>query len=406
VELKTIACVNYALFECGCGACVDNCCRVNTWRIDIDNDSYVQYERKFTDGDFGAYLKKNIEKDDLGYFFKKGKDGNCPMLAEDKLCRLYKNYGPDYLSLTCASFPRSFNIYSGFCQKFLSLGCPPAAEMILLQKDGLEFGIFNDGQAIGDEYFRQPDADAPSKPDAGLCFKIRGKCTNILSARDVPLPVRLTLIGAMFNALEKLCDEPGFNSKTETILKAYENRVHDNETARALSESLKTGDAIKDLLYPQLADLLKALAKNAEYIPDVNTDFYTRVNTYFTVQPTDRYKNIAGNKKAVTDPFLREHEYICTNYIVYYMFYSRFPYESENLCAAYKKCLIEFLLLIVLAACLYGDKPVLEIPDFINCISYFSRIIMHSTKYKTLMANFLSKTESMDCAMLVCAVNY
>src|SRR5208282_2124509 len=59
----------------------------------------------------------------------------CPFLAEDRLCKIQKAHGEEYLSKTCSQFPRSVRVDSHVAKKTLLLSCPEAARIVLLDPD-------------------------------------------------------------------------------------------------------------------------------------------------------------------------------------------------------------------------------------------------------------------------------
>jgi lysine-N-methylase len=56
----------------------------------------------------------------------------CPMLGEDRLCRIQAELGEGLLSHACATYPRIVHEIGGVEEKALTLSCPEAARLVLL----------------------------------------------------------------------------------------------------------------------------------------------------------------------------------------------------------------------------------------------------------------------------------
>lgn len=118
----------YDKFRCIADRCPDSCCE--GWQIMIDDASLERYEE--VEGAFGARLMASID-------WKEGAfrqcHGKCSFLNEKGLCDLQATLGEDYLCKTCAQYPRHVEEYEGLREWSLSLSCPVAAEMILLDRE-------------------------------------------------------------------------------------------------------------------------------------------------------------------------------------------------------------------------------------------------------------------------------
>ena len=56
----------------------------------------------------------------------------CPMLTADRLCRIQLELGEGYLSTICATYPRIVQEVGGIRETALTLSCPEAARLVLL----------------------------------------------------------------------------------------------------------------------------------------------------------------------------------------------------------------------------------------------------------------------------------
>lgn len=121
----------YSQFTCKAGDCVHSCC-VQDWEIDIDDDTAALYQSM--DGPLGEEIRKAMRKNDETYYWDM-KDGKCPFLNTQGLCRIVLEKGEGALCDICAMHPRFF-VYAGdFELAGTGLCCEKTVEL-LLEEDG------------------------------------------------------------------------------------------------------------------------------------------------------------------------------------------------------------------------------------------------------------------------------
>lgn len=127
----------YDDFACVADKCPDTCCA--GWQIMIDEDSLEKYGE--VQGTFGKRLVNSIDWQE-GCFYQYNR--RCAFLNEENLCDLYTELGAEALCNTCKNYPRHTEEYEGLRELSLSLSCPIAARMILLQEKFPEFVEYED----------------------------------------------------------------------------------------------------------------------------------------------------------------------------------------------------------------------------------------------------------------------
>ena len=127
----------YDNFRCVAGECPDTCCA--GWQIMIDEESLEKYSE--AEGAFGRRLVSSIDWQE-GCFYQY--DRRCAFLNGENLCDLYTALGADALCNTCRNYPRHTEEYEGLRELSLSLSCPIAAQMILLQEKFPVFAEYED----------------------------------------------------------------------------------------------------------------------------------------------------------------------------------------------------------------------------------------------------------------------
>ena len=115
-------------FRCIAGACPDTCCV--GWEVDLDEDTAARYQA--LPGALGEEIQSAICQED-GYTFFRLKNGQCPFLNKEKLCRLILELGEDVLSVTCREHPRFWEEYGTRRETCLSISCPEAARLLLTE---------------------------------------------------------------------------------------------------------------------------------------------------------------------------------------------------------------------------------------------------------------------------------
>ena len=119
-------------FECIGSSCVNTCCR--GWNISIDQSTYEFYKKQ--QGEFGRFLKKNVEQSGQEYFIKMTEERLCPFLDENRLCQIYREYGPEHQGTICQNFPRNRRV-DGCDTTFytLSLSCEEVLRQIFYHSE-------------------------------------------------------------------------------------------------------------------------------------------------------------------------------------------------------------------------------------------------------------------------------
>ncbi len=149
----------------------------------VDQATYGKY-RECQDAELGPRLRQlvtiNAEPTNYDYASIQMVDSECPFLAE-KLCSIQTGMGEEYLSRTCASYPRVTNFVRGVEERSLDLSCPEAARLVLTDPEPISL---------------HPGADADEE------LKLRERILSTLQDRRYSIAERLALVGAAAPALQ------------------------------------------------------------------------------------------------------------------------------------------------------------------------------------------------------------
>ena len=166
----------YKDFKCIADKCRHSCCL--GWEIDIDDEALSRFMA--VEGEFGRYIKANIELEPQAHF-KLREDERCPFLRDDGLCRMILEIGEDKLCHICSEHPRFYNELPGRMELGLGLCCEEAARLLLEGKEHLSFSV--SGEDEGEE-------------DALLA--LRDEIYTILAEDDISLTERMEKVTELF----------------------------------------------------------------------------------------------------------------------------------------------------------------------------------------------------------------
>lgn len=170
----------YKNFSCIGGACPATCCA--GWNISIDDRSLNVYKK--AGGAFGSRLRSAV---DFQHARFKSESGRCPLLDGQGLCDIYNHLGKAHMCRTCRTYPRHMEDYGNVHEVMLSLSCPQAARLILL--DSRPFSLHS-----GVKVYRLSNRQArQAGPVPGMAhvFWVRSRLFHMLYDEKYLLPVRL-----------------------------------------------------------------------------------------------------------------------------------------------------------------------------------------------------------------------
>ncbi len=129
--MKCIRPKYFQKFKCDGKNCGSRCCK--GWRVVVDESTYKKYS---TQKEILTHLEKF---DDKNFLVKMKNNFECPFLDDDYLCKIQKNYGEDFLTAICYSYPRVNYKLGEILEQSLTLTCPVAAKLILYPNEKIEF---------------------------------------------------------------------------------------------------------------------------------------------------------------------------------------------------------------------------------------------------------------------------
>lgn len=189
-------------FSCIGPRCEDSCC--HDWGVVVDQQHYdMLRERMSSDEEREEFLRavrpiEHKEKTPSAYALMVLQDNgkgsrDCSMLSSEGLCKVHGRYGEEYLSDTCASYPR-LNMRIGNRGEVVgSTSCPEIARLVLLAEDSTEVVpadpvTVNRGVLVGVLEQNEPENYYKT------FYSVRGVLLGLARAKQYPISSRLLFL--------------------------------------------------------------------------------------------------------------------------------------------------------------------------------------------------------------------
>jgi lysine-N-methylase len=317
-------------FRCIGPACEDSCCE--EWTVHVDQDTFEKYQN-LPAGPLRTLLDENVLRilepaqasggAPAAAFAQIRMDSNrkCPLLTTDGLCRIQVEHGEEFLPHSCATYPRVTHCIDGVTEKALSLSCPEAARLVLLNPQ-LNTGARQDGGL-------RAGADRAHEGDPCLSYfrSIRNTALALVQNRVYPLWQRLFLLDLLSRRFDAIA--PNERAEKVPLLLA-------DVEATAASGELQASMNTLPVDHAQQLDLVLLLAGMMLHRSYVRPRFVECVQAF-----TEGIGNGAGatlesltaGYAAAHDryyaPFFKKYPYILENYLVNTIFRCRFPFGRD-----------------------------------------------------------------------------
>lgn len=262
----------YDKFQCTASACPMTCCM--QWRIAVDDETLFHWQEDW---------KKHVKEVEEGHVIRLNKDGMCPFLNEEKLCKIVLKAGDQAISHTCQTFPREEHKYNSRIERCLTPGCPAVLDLMWQQDD---FHIRErdiqdnkieekkiDGQEIRGQKVKETSSNEEICELNPVLFEIRDWFFEIVNDKQLPLNTALEicfLIAVDLYELEQkgILEKEFLHYKSITDLQKIREAigVNDQMTEDRLEEYNLLFLDISEIYRKQniYADFLLPLAKEAE----------------------------------------------------------------------------------------------------------------------------------------------
>lgn len=390
-KLSSVVQPKYAgRFACIGAECEDNCC--TGWTVSIDKKTFNTYRQSQNTAlaeRFDSKLSRTralASDKQYARIDMLPQTAQCPFM-EEKLCSIQREMGEDKLSDTCATYPRSHLVMGDIQEQALTLSCPQAARLALLQDDALEF----------EESTVRVRTDVVStvKAKHGLSLQTMGSvrvfCIGLLKNQELALWQRLAVLAMFCESLtqsirnSRHADIPDLLEQMEQMVAsgqvqaALDPLVPDPVTqANVFSQMWQL--KIRNLLSPVQEQVQKAIAQGLGADPVSHE--------VSSAQLVERYSQGVTHlpQALVQAPKLLE------NYLVNEMFRETFPFGSDRPYDHFMTLITRFGLLRLMLAAQCSDTQQLPTPEqMARTVQVFCRLYQHDTKFATSVNSALKK---------------
>ncbi len=383
-------------FRCIGPACEESCCQ--GWGMYVDKATYKKYcatpsLRQAT----AEHIEINREaRDNFQYArIKFPADGRCPFLADDNLCSLQKEHGGEFLSQTCARYPRALVRFDGRMQRALYLSCPEAARIVLLNPQLLPPGGLRYQQFMPEESSRI----TPSAPEL-LIRQLRAFALDLLQDETYPLWQRMFVLGIVCRRAHELTiAQPTAHigsllAQYTTMLQAGSLRSHlDNIPARP---------GLQLDLVLQLIRLRFELEPPPDSFASSVADLLQAIGHSLTAPLSEMAQRYHQAYLQWYEPFAHEFPHFLQNYLINYVFRTGFPFTKiPNQLQHTVDPLTSFLLLalhyrllhtlLIGAAARYRNS--FSDANAVRVVHAFARGVEHNVRFFAVLLQFARSAE-------------
>lgn len=361
--MRLIRPVFYNEFECIADKCSYSCCA--GWNISIDSNTAKEY-KTFT-GEIGEKVKECVVSEDSStYHIKLDENKRCPFLRENGLCEIVLKKGPEYLSNTCARFPRRFAFYGDVAEISLSSACPAVTEF-MFREEQLSFS---------EDYIEDIvdiDVNDPSNKHTLFGEEIRKFFIDILRLKDFPFWVKQYFAARLSKKIASRYEKRDYDSVRD------EMRIYNNlDYLREYSKSVMAIEPNYILKFKFLCGLYK-------YFGGAHTETLTKYNDVIknSVSEIDNLtiKELVAIYEKFNAEVYKDIEYAFENSCVNDLFFKFFS-DTKEKCTVYEKCMSVFLLHALIKFTMsvywYANNYNISRNERIDIISILSRKVLHN----------------------------
>jgi lysine-N-methylase len=312
-------------FRCIGPACEDSCCQ--GWAVPVDKPAYEKYQ-SVPAGPLRTLLDANIaltpDDPNPAHFARIAMLPSlvCPVLTEDKLCRIHAELGEEFLCHTCATYPRIVSSIDNLEEKALSLSCPEAARLVLLDPALLK------PKGDGGYQISWNDSERGERALLPFFWPIREFVFTLLGNRAYPLWQRLFLLGSFCRKLDAAARGEA-DRGVAGVLRDFPAAVAAGKL-RAAMESIPADLPLQLDMVLRLAGLARERAFIGARFLECIDAFKSGIGARPEATMSDLIAGYAAAHKSYYAPFFAAHPHILENYIANTIFRRQFPFGVKD----------------------------------------------------------------------------
>ena len=383
-------------FRCLGSNCDDTCCQ--GWGVYVDKASYKKYRAAPALRSAAAeHIELNPDvRDNFKYARIKLKpDNRCPFLTTGNLCSIQEQHGAEFLSKTCARYPRALVRFDGKLQKALYLSCPEAARLVLMSPQ-----LLPPQDAPRYHEFPLEQSQNSVSSSSALARQMRNFALDLLRDRTYPLWQRLFLLGTVCRRVDELTAARR-TTEIPQLLAQYATMILEGKLRPHL-DGIPTRPGLQ-------LDLVLRLVQRRYQVDEPDPAFATCVANLLQAighsPETARPDPVARYHEAYLryyEPFAQAYPCFMENYLLNYVFRTRFPFadipDQVQRCidplTSYLLLALHYRLLhslLIGAAWRHGKE--FSISHAVQVVTTFARGVEHNIKFVAELMSFARAPE-------------
>ena len=302
------------------------------WGVPIDQASYQKYQQ-LPASQLRTLIDANVLAMPQGAkpntFAKIRMDGasQCPMLTANRLCRIQLELGEGYLSTICATYPRIVQEVGGIRETALTLSCPEAARLVLLNSNLLA----NELQTVAEQTRAAiSEVGAPNGASGLLRYfwPIRQIVLELIGNRTYPLWQRLFLLGILCRRLDSIAKDELDRNVAEYLVD-FASAVATGSLRAAMEALPLDRSAQLDVVLRLAGMLLHRSNVRPRFVECVHA-FTTGIGNGSSATLESLTEHYALAHDRCYAPFFGRHPHILENYLANTILRCRFPFGKEG----------------------------------------------------------------------------
>jgi lysine-N-methylase len=384
-------------FRCIGSACEDTCCQ--GWSVPIDQATLESY-RRLPNSPLRMLIDSSIlampepAQPEVAAKIRMDGSNQCPLLSAERLCSIQAQLGEEFLSHACATYPRIHQSIGSTRETALTLSCPEAARLVLLNPHLL---VQEPSAAIVEpEPAGQAIADGTLSP---WLRPIRLTILRLIGNRAYPLWQRLFLLGVFCRRIDSMA--------SEELQRTVPRFLADFEDTVASGSLLPAMEALPVNLSAQL-DVVLRLAGMLLHRSNVRPRFVECVQAFTAgigSGPGATLEDLAARYAQAHDliyaPFFERQPHILENYLMNTILRCRFPFGPGRAPAGEPHSMArEFALLIAQFALTKGfligvagsRREAFSVEDVVHTVQATSKHFEHHPEFLRMAYELLAES--------------
>jgi lysine-N-methylase len=318
-------------FRCIGSDCEDTCCK--GWTIPVDEATIEKHRRLPASPllslcDFKGSLTPEGADHSKPLTFvqiRMTDSQQCPLLSEDRLCRLQTEYGEEYLPSTCATYPRIVHRNGDKLEEALTLSCPEAARLVLLDPT-----LFTPKPHTITQPLRNSPGDGSARSLPPWFWSIREFVLVLIRNRAYPLWQRLFLLGIFCRRLDDIVKAKRETSTLPAFIRDFEAAIASGASLAAM-DALPVESALQLDVVLRLAGMLLHRCNAQPRFTDCVQAFGSGIGNSASATFESLTINYVRAHDRFYAPFFDRHPHILENYLINTVLRCQFPFGPAGM---------------------------------------------------------------------------